>query len=61
MDGLTMVANGMSPCGTVTEYTMIVIGRFTELNYTLLSIIANITDRFINSGITGSKIITVIK
>jgi hypothetical protein len=56
-DGLTMVADGMSPHGTVTKNTMIVIGRLTEPKYTLLSIITNITNRFINSGITINTVI----
>jgi hypothetical protein len=56
-DGLTMVADGMSPHGTVTKNTMIVIGRLPEPKYTLLSIITNITDRFINSGITINTVI----
>ena len=60
-DGLTMVADGMGPHGTITKNTMIVIGRLTEPKDMLLSIITNITNGFINSGITGSTIITVIK
>jgi len=60
-DGLTMVADGMSPPGVITKNIMIVIGRPTEPKDTLLSIVTNITDRFINTGITGITIITVIK
>jgi hypothetical protein len=57
-DGLTMVADGMSPGGTITKDAMIVTGRLTEPKDTFLRIITNITDRFINSSIT---IIIVIK
>jgi hypothetical protein len=58
MDGLTMVVDGMSPAGIITKNILIVIGRLTEPKDTLLSIVTNITDRFISTGMT---IITVIK
>jgi hypothetical protein len=61
MDGLTMVADGMSPPGVITKNILIVIGLRTEPKDTLLSIVTNITDRFINTGIAGITIITVIK
>ena len=57
VDGLTMVADGMSHPGIITEKILIVIGRRTEPKDTLLSIITNITDRFINSGITINTVI----
>ena len=61
IDGFIMVADGMSPPDVITKNILIVIGRLTEPKDTLLSIITNITNRLINSGITGSTIITVIK
>ena len=61
MDGLTMVADGMGPRDTTTKNTMIVIGRPIKPKDTLLSIIINITDRFISSGITVITIIAVIR
>ncbi|MGD8295247.1 MAG: hypothetical protein PVH37_05490 [Desulfobacterales bacterium] len=45
-----MVADGISPHGTITKDTMIVIGRLTEPKDMLLGIITNIADRFISTG-----------
>jgi hypothetical protein len=58
MDGLTMVADGMSSPDVIIKNVFIVIGRLTEPKDTLLSIVTNITDRFIGIDTT---IITVIK
>ena len=57
-DGLTMVADGISPHGTITKDTIIVIGRLIAPKDMLLGIITNIADRSISTGMT---IIAVIK
>jgi hypothetical protein len=57
-DGLTMVADGISPHGTITKDTMIVIGRLTEPKDMLLGNITNIADRFISTGMAIIAAIT---
>jgi hypothetical protein len=57
-DGLTMVADGISPHGTITKDTRIVIGRLKEPKDMLLSIITNIADQFIGTGMTIIAVIT---
>jgi len=53
--GLTIAADRMSTPGVITKNIMIVIGRSTEQNDTLLSTVKNITDRFIDKIVTAIR------